>query len=313
MKLKEHELKNIIKITKKSRNTLYGICPKCKRNEFGISLTKENHPFGCFRKKNCGFSGNIYTLLKFLNIQTISKETYNGLTIEEVLEEENGIKFEILKEIKMPIGFRDLFKTNNVSLFEYLINRGYKDEDFINYKVGHTTLQIEHKGRLLIGFIQNKRLVAFIGRSLKDSVTPKYLNSKTDFSKLIDGLYENQYSEATIVEGHFDRINTRNMYQELGIQNRVLCTFGAKISDYQIALMQSEGITEVNLFFDPDVLKVVKATINNIGNRFFKVNIMTLENKEIDPGDASKNEILKSYKSRENFVKFTATSLPNLI
>ena len=56
MKLTELELRSLIKVKRKnvSAQVLYGLCPKCGHDEFGISLN-EGHPFGCFRKKhpNC--------------------------------------------------------------------------------------------------------------------------------------------------------------------------------------------------------------------------------------------------------------------
>src|SRR5690606_10383412 len=67
MKLTRKQIEQLIQDTSldhKGKN-LYGKCPKCGHNEFGISL-EDNHRFNCFRKKECGFQGNIYTLLKFL-------------------------------------------------------------------------------------------------------------------------------------------------------------------------------------------------------------------------------------------------------
>ena len=39
-------------------------CPWCGHREFGIAIYKENHPFQCFRKKDCGEVGTIYKFLK---------------------------------------------------------------------------------------------------------------------------------------------------------------------------------------------------------------------------------------------------------
>ena len=53
-----------------SGENLYTKCPKCGFSEFGIS-TKENHLFGCFRLNKCGFKGNIFTFLKYIERQDL--------------------------------------------------------------------------------------------------------------------------------------------------------------------------------------------------------------------------------------------------
>jgi hypothetical protein len=307
MQLSESELRNLLKIKKKSGNTLYGACPKCGHNEFGISV-REPHLFGCFRKKMCGFSGNIFSLFKFLKIPF--KKEFRG-SFQELELEENALEqkfFEeenkVFQEIKMPMGFKRLKQ------FNYLDERGYKEQDYENYVCGKTILDKKFKDRIIIGFKQDNRTVAYTGRTLIEDLKPKYRNSSGEmFSLFLDGIEESDYNEATIVEGHFDRINVRNKFEKLGIKSRVVCSFGAKISTTQINLLEREGIVDVNLFFDPDVLKIIEKNAARMLHRFNSLKIMLLDNVEQDPGDSGENDIEKAYLNRKNFIKFTTNKL----
>jgi ssDNA-binding Zn-finger/Zn-ribbon topoisomerase 1 len=303
MKLSESELRNLIKVTHKTERTLYGICPKCGKNEFGVSLN-EPHLFGCFRKKKCGFVGNIFSLLKFLGLKQIKeKKRYIGLNIQSKLEQYDLKQFEILPEVKLPIGFKRV-KEN-----EYLRSRGYTDNDFENYLCGFTNLQLKMKNRIIIGFKDGIKTVGYIARAM-DTSEPRYLNKGASFSKVLDGLEESNYDEATIVEGHFDRINTRNKFRELGIESRVVSCFGAKISDYQINLLLRSGVTKVNLFFDLDVHKIIMSSSSKLIHKFSDFKIMKTTNFDLDPGDMDIIQIGESYLNRENFIKFATVKLP---
>jgi hypothetical protein len=303
--LTENELRQLIKVTKKNQRTLYGVCPKCSKSEFGISLNSP-HLFGCFRKKKCGFSGNIFTLLKFLGIRGFSeKKEYPGLTIETKIEKFEKENFQILETVNMPIGFK------RVSKSDYLDSRGYNSKDYQNYKIGITNLDLKLKDRIIIGFTDVNGDIGYIARSLNGQ-EPRYRNGGKNFSKMLDGLHETDYPEATLVEGHFDRINLRNCFTELGIKNRAISTFGAKISDYQINLLIAEGITKVNLFFEQDVYKILLKSSEKLIHKFEEFKIMKTSSLESDPGSMDIFEIAEAYLNRQNFFKFATTELPKL-
>lgn len=308
MKLTESKIRSLIRITRKSGTTLYGYCPKCNKNEFGISL-KEPHLFGCFRKKKCGWAGNVFTLLKFLGVKTDfkGKKEFEGLNIEGgVLEDFEDFKFEIFEKINMPIGFK------RVKDHPYLRKRGYKQRDFETYLCGTSKLANKFSDYIIIGFQDFEKPIAYVSRALKGQ-EPKYRNSKNEvFSKYLDGLKEIDSNEAIIVEGHFDRIKTRNNLEELELKIKTVCCFGAKISDEQIKLLQREGVTKVNLFFDPDVLLIILKSGEKLLHKFEEVNIMTINDLDKDPGDIDSYELGEVYISKKNFINFKQQKLPDL-
>lgn len=308
MFLTEQEIRQIIKIKKKSGSTLYGTCPKCGKDEFGISVIEPNL-FGCFRKKMCGFAGNSKTLLKFLALPLKKQNLkYSGIKLEskELVEKINiEEQTTILPHITMPIGFRRVYE------HDYLRHRGYTDIDFQYYNCGSTKLDPKLSNRIIIGFPDfTGKIIAYTGRTLCGD-EPKYRNSSGKvFSKILDGLTESKHKEVTIVEGHFDRINVRNKYLNLGIENRVVCSFGAKFSDEQISLLQHQGIEHVNLFFDPDILPIIIKNTSKISHKFKTVNVMLLNDLDKDPGDSNEIEIGEAYLNKQNFIKFTTNTLP---
>lgn len=302
IKLSESEIRQLLKVTKKAigRKVLYAHCPKCGKNEFGISL-EENNLFGCFRKNKCGWTGNAFTLLRFFGKSFgVDKKKFEGKTIESYLEEVKSFQFDILPEVMMPIGFRKL--TDD----PYLRSRGFQDEDFQNYDCGFTKTDRKFKNRSIVCFKDHGQKIGYIGRSLEPEILPKYRNSKSDFSKMLDGLFESDCSEATLVEGLFDRVNVRNCFSELGIESRSVCSFGAKISDYQLRLLQYNGITKINLFFDPDVHKIIKRSLNLIAHKFQEVNIITVNDLDKDAGNMSLLEIGEAYLNRKKIVNFVS-------
>lgn len=315
MKLTEQQLREILRITKKRHDgsVLYGYCPKCKRNEFGISLN-EGNLFGCFRKKRCGFSGNIFELLKFLGISpsNYGKMSKPSVKIEKIDLKEIGEKFqmEVLPERRMPIGFRRIMD------HPYLRERGFINSDFENYVVGTTNLVPVLKGYVIVGIPQFGRVVAYTSRSplSKEECErfnkKRYINSKDDFSKILDGIDESNYDEATIVEGIFDRINVRNCFQELGIESRVCCSFGAKFSDDQMRLLLNAGVKRVNLFFDSDIISTFIKAGSMILHKFEEVKIICHDNPNEDPGDLDVKQIWELYKNKKNFINFTLKRLP---
>jgi ssDNA-binding Zn-finger/Zn-ribbon topoisomerase 1 len=305
MQLSENELRSLIKVKRKTDRTLYGLCPKCGKNEFGISI-KGPHLFGCFRKKKCGFTGNIFTLLRFLGLSTPNdKKSFLGFDISFKLEKFEQENSEILKKVQMPIGFK------RVNFHEYLNSRGYQAKDYENYVCGASNLEPKLKNRVVIGFRDEIGPIGYIARALTKE-EPKYLNKGENFSKMLDGLNESPFQEATIVEGHFSRINTRNCFEELGIQSRVVSTFGAKISDYQVNLLIKEGITRVNLFFEQDVYKMLMKSSEKLIHKFDSFTIMKTSSPDSDPGNMNIIEIGEAYLNRQNFFKFATTKLPSI-
>lgn len=318
MRLSEHKLRQILRVKSKSRDNLICYCPACGKPEFGISISKDFNPFNCYRKKKCGITGNIRNLHKYLDqdykdIFGKAEKTLAEINEFKKLEDkkEEDWAFPVLPERKMPVGFRRIYEN------EYLSERGYEPEDFEKIEVGETKLSTRHRKRLIIGIYQNGKRVAYISRTLRTKEDcdkrkiPRYLNSEDDFEKIIEGIDElNNQEAAILVEGHFDRHNV-NKKLNLPDSNFVcLSTFGAKISYDQLMMLKHKGVKDLFIFFDPDVLKVIRETSLRLKNEFRSVMICYEKGYEdLDPGDMSREILTKIMANSKNFINFEKNTL----
>lgn len=303
MQLTVDELKKLVadaRLDARKKN-LYGICPKCGENEFGVSLA-DNHRFGCFRKKQCGFNGNIFTLLAFLGKNVY--EIKPGFTPRAKLENKLSI-YEtesldlVVPDCKLPMGFKRVYDN------EYLNSRGFIAEDYERYKPGISS-DPRLKDYVIFPVEQAGSIKAYISRSnktkeeidqinaarqlkgIKEKVK-RYLNSTSDFSKILLGVDEftENTNTALMVEGLFDKKNTDDKLQ-LHNQEEVkcVCTWKCHVSPEQIFLLQQGGIDTVILLYDPDVIAEIIKTAFELEN-YFNVWVAFNDNG-LDPGDMTK-------------------------
>jgi hypothetical protein len=304
MRLKVDVLKSIIENAHLRGSNIYGKCPWCGFNEFGISIA-ENHQFGCFRKNNCGETGNIFKLLKKIKrTDLISKELID-VKQKLVLDIDLNKKEDILEvkktTIKPPIGWRRVYFN------EYLDSR-IKNFDYEKYKVGITKLQESLEDYIVILIEENSDYVGYVSRYTKTILNkekPKYKNSETDFSNTVFGVDDLQQGDKVIVvEGPFDKWAVDNFIKDLNLsKTKCVCTFGAKFSEGQKIKIKNAGISEIILMYESDVLDVVKETGVDLKLTFEKVNVCFLPEGE-DPASIDLKtfcSVLKNKKEPLNF------------
>jgi hypothetical protein len=280
MRLSLDKLQQLIKNSTPDRDkkNLYGTCPACGHNEFGISLG-ENHPFQCFRAKKCGFIGNIYTLLSYLKVRVDSRVLGEVLS---TFEDEIAKEIEPLPLVTPPVGWKRY--TDD----EYLRGRGWVDYQFEKYKIGRSFLNKEY---VTILIEMNSQTVAYLGRSIKKkeeiekinerrklSGEKKYLryNNSTgsDFGKMLfghDDIIKGKTKNVILVEGWLSKTKTEvNLELDFDTADTLKCvaTFGAKVSDDQIKLLLGKGIENIYLWFEGDVLSKVKPLAMKLNNYF---------------------------------------------
>lgn len=291
MKLSKDKILELIKKSRVSRDgkDVYGVCPWCGHDEFGISLS-DNHQFNCFRKKKCGETGNIYTLLKFLKEYSFFNKTYQPKDTLAKLSVEEDEEFSIeVPTIKLPIGFMRTSKSN------YLDDRGFKAYD--KYGVGRTKLIYSLKKYIIFQVFEDGELKGYLGRFESDEkVKRKYRNSEgTDFAKLVLGLDELNESieEILMVEGVFDK---ENVDEELNLEEneirKCVCTFGARCTDEQLIkiMMRAPNLKRIYVMHESDVINSVKKTGLRCQNYVKDTKVCHLDEK--DPGDMSEKELV---------------------
>jgi DNA primase len=309
LKLSIDKLKELLPdavLDRRGKNLL-AKCPQCNADEFGISI-EENHLFGCYRMKKCGFTGNIFTLAKFLK-RTDILSLEGGFTGKVEKLENKILKKEIpldltLPTAKMPMGWIRSKKD------EYLDSRGFTEYE--RYKVGRTLIDPRYKKNYIITAIEDEgEIKGYIGRHIwskkrideenelrkEQGIHPilRYRNSDTDFSKLLFGYDEiitNETKTIIAVEGIFDKWNIDKILK-LHNQKEVKCnaTFKCAITKEQILKWQLKGIETIILFYDPDVLRQINKTAFEL-EIYFNVFIAFNEIGDKDAGDMNEKDIV---------------------
>jgi hypothetical protein len=319
VKLSIEKLKELLPTARPDRrgSNLRAICPWCGQDEFGISI-ENNHVFGCYRKKKCGVSGNIFTLAKFLrrwDLLNIEGEVGKVEKLENKIVKAN-IEYNLdLPNVSMPVGWKRVMQD------EYLASRGFTE--YARYKVGRTQVDPRFKKNYVITAIEEGgETKGYIGRHIWDKEKIKiesairvkvggkeilrYINSDTDFGKLLmgyDEIAEGETKTVICVEGIFDKWNIDRLLS-LHNQEGIKCnaTFKCDISPEQIIKWQIKGIETLILFYDPDVINEIKKSAASL-QLYFKI-FVAFNEAGADPGDITKEqlgEVFSNLKSPSEF------------
>jgi len=318
IKLKLDELKSLIKGARVQGNNVYGNCPYCDHDEFGISISKLNHPFGCFRKKECGEAGqSIHKLLKFLGrddlTNTVNYTKPLDLGLLDEVKEKLKLSLNEMPTISLPLGYKRLYVKGGTKQDSYLINeRGFTENDFERYEVGSVRIEPKYTNYVVFPIYQNNELKGLVGRNYTGKDIPKYSNSNsTDFAQLVYGLNEINKTTHTIivVEGIFDKINVDRVFCNFNEGFVCVCTFGAKISDGQIKQIKNKQ-EKLNLIlcFDPDVIKVINKHSFALESHFDKVFVI-LSPIGKDAGEVSILEFKKMMSAKKTPIQFFTGTL----
>lgn len=298
------------------KQNLMAECPWCNFSEFGIELA-DNHRFNCFRKKNCGETGNIFKLLKKLGrFDLLSHDGIESIKYDERLENIIEKKIELsldltIETIEPPLGWKRIYSDY------YLESRDF--DSFDKFEVGKTKLFRKLRDHVVLLIRDRGEVKGYVARIAKTKLelkameeslghkVPRYQNSKTDFTKLLGGYDEitNETDTIILVEGMFGK-EAVDRHLKLDNQGRVKCncTFGAKLSPEQIFKLQLKGIKHIILFFDIDVINKIKKYTMEYLNEFESVRIIHTNNKDKDPADLTYEEMIKVYNNLIDPIEF---------
>jgi len=326
MKLSVERLKELLPtaVLDRRKKNLRAKCPMCGEFEFGISLD-ENHRFGCFRKKQCGFTGNIFSLAKYLGrTDLLNIEGEVGL-IQKVENKLNVFKNDILElelpEVDLPLGWTRTYHD------DYLESRGFTEYD--RYKVGRTMIDPLLKKQYVIFAIEEKgRIIGYIARNVKskkqidrinekrkaqgiDATLLRYRNSDTDFAKIafgVDEIVPGKTDTLIVVEGLFDKFNIDKilgLHQQESVKCN--CTFKCDVSPEQKYKWKMSGIRTIILFYDPDVLPQIKKVGLDLAQDF---NVLVAYNESgTDPGDINEKDLQTVINNLTDIHKFVTDKI----
>ena len=302
------------------RNQIIADCPWCgkERHFFVNKGTKRRmsgailyHPYDC---KKCGKNGAAYTLFAKLNASYLLEgnqiENRELLTKHDFIDEvENSEEYNdyIIENKVLPLGSKDI-KTGG-SEYLYLIDRKFGEIDFELYQPKTTKVKKIFNEYVILPIFQDFEIKGYIGRYIgKDEEKPRYRNSKdTEFSKLLGGFDEIHKETTTLilVEGYFDKISVTSELDLHYINElKCCCTWGKKVSDYQIWLILNRtNVKNIILMWDgSDAVNDMKKYAYAL-DKFFNTKIADT-GFDMDPGQLSQKDfeyILQNLKTPNEF------------
>ena len=298
MKLSQKQLEGLLENAELSTNgsNLYSDCLKCNHHEFGISLS-DNHTFNCFRKKNCGWTGNIFTLLSFLKRTDLAPQ----VNLQDKLT--SNLEGDAIKEVKKlptfkPIAWRRVYKN------KYLDKRGFTKQDYAINEVGQS---IVNKNYITFLVRTDGKITGTVGRYIREGdVKKKYDNSPHDFAKMLygyDSIEKDRTKSVILVEGIFDQIAvTRNLMLYGDPELKACCTFGGKFSEAQQDLLKRKGVENIWFLFEADIIVKIKPVIAKAAHHF-NVRASFIP-KDRDPGDMNAEETIKVLEESVDYLTF---------
>ena len=314
-KISDEDLRSCLNIKKETKTHEYVCdCVFCGK-EGHMYVNKNTQLFDC---KKCGEYGNIYKLLSHLG------KTYllGGRTIQADDEirslkslnesEDEEVVLEELPVVKMPAGWK-VSKGSTA----YLLGRGISAADCVRYNIGSTKLVSKFKNYVLIPIYDNNKVRGFIGRYGSKQVPDgklRYNNSiGTEFAKLMfgyDEIVSGETSTVVLVEGIFDKIavdKTLGLWDSNEV--KCVCTFGKKISAYQIEKLKSKNVHRVLLLYDFDAIKDIKK-YGLVLEQNFVTNIVYTTKKDID--ECTRDEALKVFEHPQRPSEFNVNTIGKL-
>lgn len=275
-----------------SRKNIISDCPYCmKKGRFGVYIGKEvgrkkKFAHNCFK---CGFgSTSLEPLLKILNREDLSLNV--GRTMDDIDDINESIHNKLNNSFEptpiVPSSLPD--DSSRIKVSDYLNKRGFTDIDYKYWEV-YESKHFMFKDYVVFPVIIEDTTVGYVGRHTwsKRKIERhnarvkrkgegynilRYRNSKdNDFVSLLygtDKISEN-VDTVIIVEGIFDVISTTrklNLYNNDNV--KCVASFGKKVSDDQMFLLQELGIKNTILAYDPDAVKESKETSNKLSKYF---------------------------------------------
>jgi len=290
------------------RKNIVSDCPWCgKRGKFGVFIGKEygrkkKFASNCF-SNGCG-SRELEPLLKHLNrldllpgdTMKLSESSFEAKGLFDK-EEELEVDDELFT-VDLPEEYKRTYETG------YLDERGFEELDYKYFEVG-TSNYFKFQGYVIFPIIDAGDVVGYVSRHVWSKKKLEKYNRKAkkndmfqimryknstdnDFIKLLynfDNVIEGETRTVIMVEGIFDVIA---LTRELDLYDNphvtAVATFGKKVSDTQIWKLQSKGVENIILGFDPDAVGQIKE-ISKTLDKYFNCFIADIPFEDTDFDD----------------------------
>lgn len=259
-------------------------CPECKHYKKKLEISiDDGQKFGIMHCWVCGFSGNLYTLLKYLNAEQYYYTHLGLLTrkIKKTKPTDNLMDLfkdddETPKSLnKLPNEFQPLCKFDDSLEYKhamsYLKRRGITKCDILRHNIGFCKSG-EFFNRIIIpSYDRHGHLDFYTGRAIYKTMF--YSHKTCDFNKNIIGFEStvNFKEMVTIVEGPFDALTVRFNSVPL---------FGKSLSEKLKSELLCNRPPRVNILLDNDALKSATYICEELMNNGINVFLIELNDKD---------------------------------
>lgn len=274
---------------RRSGDELLFFCPFCQHHKRKLSVNLKSNNFKCWI---CDERGkNVRRLLKsrLTNSQLYEWDKINNVVditqLDDNIFQEQVIALE--EVIQLPEEFISLANKNlplsSKFAMRYLLDRGYKKEDIVMWKVGYCSSG-EYAGRVVVpSFNDNGDINYFVARSYTDKF-PKYMNPKVSKDIVFNELYLDWNKDIILVEGVFDAMKANNSIPLLGSTLNQKSNLFKKIIYYE---------PNVYIALDPDAEKKASQLIENLIQ--YDLNLFKIDVEGFgDVGEMTKEQFLEA-------------------
>ena len=269
---------------RKSGTQLKYYCPECRHYKKKLEISIEDgHKFGIMHCWVCGWSGNLHTLLKYLNASQ-SYYIQLGLLTRKIKKTKTTDNLEdLFSDIddspkirnRLPDEFQPLWKVDDSFEYKhaigYLNRRGITKCDILRHNIGFCKTG-EFFNRIIIpSYDRRGNLDFYTGRAIYKTMF--YTHKTCDFNKNIVGFEStiNLKDVVTIVEGPFDALTVR--YNSIPL-------FGKSLSDKLRGELLCNRPPRVNILLDNDALKSSTYICEELMKNGIIVHLIELKDKD---------------------------------
>ena len=276
-------------------------CPSCNYHtqKLSICVQIDSLHYGSYNCWVCGFKGkNLYSLLKFLNIDRNSKiyEQINRYyKIQQTKKSNNYINHK--QTLSLPKGSQLLYPFQNKMIFKraykYLNSRGINILDIIKYRL-YICNQGKYKDRIIIpSYDINFKLNYFVSRSINPYQTLRYLNPSWSKDIIFNQYMINFQYPIILCQGVFDAIAyKRNSIPLLG-----------KNIPQKLKVQIIKNKPNVYISLDLDAINQSYKLAKQLSQYGVKCFIVKIEQK--DPGSLTLDELQQYIKNANLFNKYS--------
>jgi len=311
------------------------ICPNCgQSDEFAVLFVPNGGIVHCLHGKTCNnYKTSLHNYLKVIGkADLVNYEKSIELSAFPSFYEEIEVIEGNMPLVKknLPIAFK------RINFDSYLKDRNFLPEHYEIFEVGETRLHPSLKGYNIFQFFNRQNeCVAWMARSKQDKkwhdenlkkykagkcdLKLRYQNSpNTDFSRVLGGESEitGIVDTLILVEGIMDKVNVDKQLGLLDKSSEIKCcfTFGNVVSDDQIDIIkQYKNIKNIYLLYDEGTINQSKHYGLMLSNICRNVNVCEIKQKNLDPGEMTTDQLIKTLERSVNSVSFNFEKIDGIV